>query len=106
MIASTPFRMRLVGTRGRLADLMASWPGAAPDDGYWLLELKDACRRMQRRLHDLDGCLRTLQHGEISPADRSRETEAFLARRSELAEVVTRIRNLIIERFPAPSSRR
>lgn len=106
MIASTPFRMRLVGTGGRLAELLASRPGAAPDDGYWLLELEDACRKVQRRLHDLDGCLRTLQHGEISPADRSRETEAFLARRSELAEVVSRIRNLIIQRFPEPPSRR
>jgi hypothetical protein len=106
MIASTPFRMRLVGTRSRLAELMTSWPVSAPYDGYWLLDLEDAFRKIQRRLHDLDACLRTLQHAETSPADRSRETEAFLTRRSELAEVATRIRYLIAQRFPESSSGR
>ena len=106
MIASTPFRMRLVGTRRRLAELMTTWPAGAPDDGYWLLELEDAFRKVQRRLHDLDACLRTLQHAEIPPADRSRETETFIASRSELAELVTRIRYLIARRFSEPSSGR
>jgi hypothetical protein len=106
MIASTPFRMRLVGARSRLAELVAFRPAGGPDDGYWLLELEDAFWKIQRRLRDLDACLLTLQHGEISTADRSRETEAFLARRSELAEVVTRIRNLVVQRFPEQASRR
>jgi hypothetical protein len=106
MIASTPFRMRLVGVRSRLAELMMFRPTTGPDDGYWLLELEDAFRKIQRRIHDLDVCLRTLQYGDISPGDRSRETEAFLARRSELDEVVTRIRNLIVQRFPELTSGR
>jgi hypothetical protein len=106
MIASTPFRMRLVGARSRLAQLMTSRLGGAPDDGYWLLELEEAFTKIQRRLHDLDACLRTLQHAEISPAVRSRETEAFLARQSELAEVVAQIKNLIVQRFPELTSGR
>ena len=106
MIASTPFRMRLVGVRSRLAELMVYRPATGPDDGYWLLELEGAFRKIQRRIHDLDACLLTLQYGEISPADRSRETEAFLARRSELGEVATRLRNLIIQRLPELTSRR
>src|ERR1700733_2018871 len=39
MIASTPFRMRLVAVRSRLAELMLYRPATGPDDSYWILEL-------------------------------------------------------------------
>ncbi len=100
MIASTPFRMRLVGVRQRLGELTAFRPGSVQADVYWILELKDASLKAEHRIHDLDVCLRTLQHAATSPSVRARETEIFTSRRSELVEAAMRIRNLLFQRFP------
>src|SRR5690242_536417 len=42
MIASTPFRMRLIGARKRLRELTACRPAPGQTDVYWLLKLQDA----------------------------------------------------------------
>jgi hypothetical protein len=100
MIASTPFRMRLVGARKRLGELTASRPVCEQADMYWFLELKDASLMAERRIHDLDACLRTLQHPDTPPSARARQTEIFTSRGSELVEAAVRIRNLLLQRFP------
>jgi len=106
MIASTPFRMRLVGARKRLGELTSSQSASGQADVYWFLELKDASLEAERRIRDLDACLRTLQHSHTHPSARARETEIFTSRRSELVEAAMRIRNLLFQRFPELADRR
>ncbi|MGP7998903.1 MAG: hypothetical protein ACLPKI_16535 [Streptosporangiaceae bacterium] len=106
MIASTPFRMRLVGVRKRLDELTAFRPVSGQADVYWFLELEGASLEAERRIHDIDACLRTLHHADTSPSVRARETEIFTSRRSELAEAAMRIRNLLFQRFPELAGRR
>lgn len=103
-IASTPFRMRLVGVRRRLEQLAASRDGPGQADGHWLLEVDDALTRIGRRIDDLCECLRSLQHEGISGEARARETDAFIARRSELADTTSRVRRLL-QRHPGRASR-
>lgn len=106
MIASTPFRMRLIGARKRLGELTASRPASGKADVYWFLELKDASLEAERRICALDACLRILQHAGTSPSARARETEIFNSRRSELVEAATRIRNLLLQQSPELAGRR
>jgi hypothetical protein len=100
MIASTPFRMGLVGGRKRLSDLAM----ICAADGRVLdrptLELDDARRDAERRLHDIAACLDTLQRADISPAERTRETEEFVSARADALEVLAEIRHLIAQRLP------
>jgi hypothetical protein len=100
MIASTPFRMRLVGARNRLGGLGAACPVAGRDAMYWLLELKDASHTAERQFQVIDACLRTLQHGGTEPSVRAREAATFASYALELAEATMRIRNLLLQRFP------
>lgn len=100
MIASTPFRMRLVGARKRLAELTTSWPVSDQVDSYWLLELKDVSLEGERRIHDIDMCLQTLQHADTPLSARARENEIFASGRSDLVQVAERVRGLFHQRFP------
>jgi hypothetical protein len=100
MIASTPFRMRLTGARRRLGGLTASHSVSSQTDLHWIGELKDASALAERRIQDIDACLRTLQHAATSLPARAQETEVFITSRSELMEAVGRIRDLLCQRFP------
>jgi len=103
MIASTPFRMRLTGVRRRLRELTASSRASEQTDIHWFLELKDASFEAERRIHDIDFCLFTLQDASISAPDRAREAKVFISRMPEFLEAVGQIRNLLTQRFPEPS---
>jgi hypothetical protein len=94
-IASTPFRMRLVGVRRRLEQLAASRDEPGQADRHWLLEVDDALTRIDRRIDDLSECLRSLQHEGTAGEARARETDGFIARRSELADTTSRVRRLL-----------
>jgi hypothetical protein len=92
--------MRLVGARRRLGGLTASRPVSSQTDIHWIVELKDASVRAERRIRDIDASLGTLQHADTPLSARAKEAEAFLASRSELLEAVGRIRGLLCQRFP------
>jgi hypothetical protein len=98
MIASTPFRIRLTGARRRLDDLVTSRLLGAQDGARWALELNDACLEAERRMHDIDVSLHTLQRVESSLAERDRGIEIFASNRSELLTVLSEIRHLISQR--------
>ena len=106
MIASTPFRMRLVGARKRLAELTTSWPVSDQVDSYWLLELKDVSFEAERRIQDIDMCLQTLQYADTPLPARARETEIFASGRSDLVQVAARVRGLFHQRFPESLGKR
>lgn len=98
MIASTSFRIRLTGMRKRLDDLVTSRLLGAQDGARWALELTDACLEAERRMHDIDMCLHTLQRIESSVSERGRGIEVFASSRSELLTVLSEIRHLITQR--------
>ena len=99
MIESTPFRMRLIGARKRLAELATSWPVSDQVDSYWLLELKHVSLEAERRINGIDMCLQTLEHADTPLPARTRETEIFASGRSELVQVTERVRGLFDQRF-------
>jgi hypothetical protein len=101
MIASTSLRMWLTGARKRLDDLATSRLLGEEDGARWSLELNDACLEAERRLHDIDVCLHTLQRVESSLAERDRGIETFASGRSELLTVLNAIRLLITQRAAA-----
>jgi hypothetical protein len=103
MIESTPFRMRRSGARKTFDDLVSSRLLGEQDGARWALELNDACLEAQRRLHDIDVCLHTLQRMESSLAERGRGTETFASNRSELLTVLSQIRHLITQGSTAES---
>ena len=72
--------------------------GRAPDRRA--LELDDARRDAERRLHVVVVCLDTLQRVDISPGERKRETEVFLSTRTDAVKVLAEIRRLIVEWSP------
>jgi hypothetical protein len=100
MIDSTPYRMRLTGARRKLGELATSRPISQQTDSHWVLELKYASLEAERRIREIDLCLRTLQHADTSLPTRAAETENFTSTRSELMEAVSRIRDLLSQRFP------
>jgi len=101
MIASTPFRMRLTCGRRVLGDLARVC--ATGEHAYHrrTLELNDARREAERRLQDIAACLHALQRPDTLPAERERQTKAFLSARSGLLEVVTEIRHMVFQWLPA-----
>jgi len=106
MIATTPFRMRLAGTRGQLEDLGRMGPVGEHHPVRWMLDLNHARYRADGQLDAIMGCLQLLQRTDASPAERAREAEVFAYRRSELLAVLREIRRLIAWRFPAVLSGR
>jgi hypothetical protein len=98
MIASTPFRMRLIGARRKLSDLAKLGSADEQSDIRWMFEVNDARLGAERRLHDIDACLQTLQDVNASITDRIRETETFAASRFELLKVLDKIRHLLVQR--------
>lgn len=101
MIATTPFRMRLTIARERLDDLAMASPAGGHHPVRWALKFNKVRLEAERRLHDIDGCLHTLQHADASPGERARKTEIFAASKSEYLKVLGQIRHLIAERFQA-----
>jgi hypothetical protein len=101
VIASTPFRMRLAGTRRRLDDLGRLDPLDEHNSIRWMLDLGHARYNAEHQLHAIMACLHVLQRADASPAERARETEIFAFSRSELLTELREIRHLIARRFPA-----
>ena len=64
MIASTPFRMRLTGARRRLSELRVMSAAGGQHPGRGALELSDACLDAERRLHEIDTCLKAAANGD------------------------------------------
>lgn len=95
MIASTPFRMRLIGARKRLGDL-AQISTVGEHDIRWVLEFNDARIGAERRLRDVDRYLRTLQRMDSSHSERAREMERFVSCRSDLLRILSKIRQLLV----------
>ena len=100
MIASTSFRMRLVGAHRRLDDLAQIDAYAEHNPIRWTLELDQVRYKAEKQLHDIMACLNVLHRVDASPAERARETEIFAASRSELLKALEEIRYLIARRFP------
>ena len=98
MIASTPFRMRLTGVRKRLGDLAALDSAGEESDIRWTFEFNDARLWGRRQLHDIDTCLRTLQDGNASAAERTPRDRNFTSSRFELLKVLDKIRHLLSQR--------
>lgn len=105
MIASIPFRMRLTIAREKLGDLAMASPAGGQHPIRWALKFNKVRLEAERRLHDIDGCLHTLQRSDASPAERARETEIFAASKYEFLKVLGQIRRLIAERFQAELAR-
>lgn len=93
MIATTPFRMCLTGARHKISELCGT--GAGPDPDRWMLELDDACREAEQRLHEFDMCLQTLLWQGPQTAERIRANEAFASGRSDLLTILGEIQCLI-----------
>lgn len=100
MIASTPFRMRLVGARARLAELPALRSLPDQSDRWWFLELQAALEDAEQRICALEECLLTLQHKDALPAVRLSEAKAFVERRRHVMSASRRIRDLLCQQFP------
>jgi hypothetical protein len=101
MIASIPFRLRLTIAREKLGDLAMASPAGGQHPIRWALKFDKVRLEAERRLHDIDRCLYTLQHADASPAERARGTEMFAANKSEFLRVLGQIRHLIAERSQA-----
>jgi hypothetical protein len=106
MIAATPFRMRLAGTRARLEGLGRMGPVGEHHPVRWMLDLNHARYKADGQLNAIMGCLQVLQRADASPAERGREAEVFACCRSELLTLLREIRRLIAWRFPAVLSGR
>lgn len=101
MIASTPFRMLLIGASKRLKDLRDTNPADGQTTMSWAFELNDACLETERCLNDIDVCLDMLQRPDASFAERAREIEMFASSRSMLLKALGRIRYLTTRDFTA-----
>jgi len=99
MIASTPFRMRLVGARARLAELPALRSLPDQPDRWWFLELQAALDDTEQEIRTLEECLLIL-HEDALPAVRLSETKAFEARRRHVMSASRRVRELLCQQFP------
>jgi hypothetical protein len=102
MIASTPFRMRLVGARKRLRELVRMSPVDTRPAIDWALDLRDARLTVEQKLRDVDVCLLTLHHVDASPQERALKAEAFISRRSDLLEALGQLLRLVSCRLPDP----
>ena len=100
MIASTPFRMRLVGARARLAELPALRSLPDQPDRWWFLELQAALDDTEQEICALEECLLTLQHEDALPTARLSEAKAFVARRQHAMSASRRVRELLSQQFP------
>ncbi len=100
MIASTPFRMRLVGARKRLRELVRMSPADSNAALHWAIDLNDARLTAEQKLRDIDACLRTLQYTDISLEERTQKAEVFLFKRSELLKVLGEIQRLVSCQLP------
>ena len=95
MIASTQFRMRSAGTRGRLARLAGSAGGRgrairrAVEIGYACLEAERALQAVDRRLDDLMGA--ATESGAQAQAAR-----AFMADQREALTAMDDLRLVIV----------
>jgi hypothetical protein len=89
--------MRLAGTRRRLNDLAWVSSAAEEQDMCWAFELNQARLKAERRFRNIDVCLRTLQYADISHEERVRQAEVFSSNRSELLELLCKIRHLLAQ---------
>lgn len=96
MIASTQFRMRSSGTRGRLARVAGSAGSSGPvirravEIGYACLEAERALQAVDRRLDDLMGVATTKSRTDAQAA------QAFMADRCEALTAMDDLRLVII----------
>ena len=95
MIASTPFRMRLVGARKRLKEFVQMNPMDGNAAIHWAVSLNDVRSTAEQKLCDIEACLRTLQCTDSSPEERMQKTEMFLGRRFELLNALDEIQQLL-----------
>jgi hypothetical protein len=109
MIASTPLRMLLTIARRKVNDLISSSLSDDQDADRWVLEFNDACLETDRRLHEIEVCLHTLQCTELSLAERGQGIEIFASSKSELLTVLGEMSRLIgqwptagMKRCPGP----
>jgi hypothetical protein len=94
MIATTHFRMLLVGASKRLNDLQRTNPAGNEGSLRRGLEINDACIEAGLFLRQIDVCLDALHRADSNPAERVRETEIFSSARSALLKALRRIRHL------------
>jgi hypothetical protein len=88
MIASTQFRMRLAGTRDRLALLAGSAGQHAAETGYACLEAERALQAVGRRLDDL-------MSAAPESATQAQAVRAFLADQREALETMNDLRRVL-----------
>ena len=94
MIASTHFRMLLVGASKRLNDLQRMNPAGDEGPLYQRLELNDACIEASVFLRQIDICLDALHRTDSNSIERVREAEMFRSARFALLKTLNRIRHL------------
>ena len=98
MIASTSFRVQLIGTRKKLDDLAET--GTFDKDAFgWIFEFNDARSEAERRLHDIRLSLQCLHLPGISPEERMRETEIFTITKPELLRALKNVEYVITKRL-------
>jgi hypothetical protein len=92
--------MRITAARKGLADLARI--GLDSDQGATCLsfELNDLQLEAQRRFCDIEACIYALQDADTSLVERARQTEMFASNKSELLEVITKVRRLISQWVP------
>lgn len=105
MIASTPLRMLLAIARRKVNDLISNSLSDDQDGGRWALEFNDVCLEADRRLHEIEVCLHTLQCAELSLRERGQGIEIFASSKSELLTVLGEISRLTCQ-WPLGSMKR
>jgi len=95
MIASTPFRMRLVGARKRMAELVRMSPVDGKAAIRWVIDLNEARLTAEQKLRDIDSCLRILHDADTSVNERAQNAEIFLFNRSGLLKALDEIQRLV-----------
>jgi hypothetical protein len=100
MIGSTPFRMRLVGARKRLEELVRMSPVDGNAAIHWAVNLNDLRLTAEQKLRDVEACLRTLRYINTSLEERAQKTEIFLVRKSELLNALEELQRLLSCQLP------
>jgi len=97
--ASMPFCMRLIPAKQQLAALRridsADWP-----DVGWSMELARACTDFEQELQAAVGLLDMLLREEVPPGERAWQSQRFTAGGKGFREALTRLREVIVGRYP------
>jgi|ERR1700722_3133026 len=96
---SMAFCMRLIPAKQQLAALRQIDPANWPDIG-WSMELSRACTDFEQELRAAVNLLDMLLSEEVSPGERAWQAQRFIAGGKGFREALTRLRSVIVARYP------